>query len=81
MDMGKLDGKVALVASAGDGLGREHALLLAQQGTIVVVNDLGSARDGTGSYNGTKDIRPRLAAHGNQVALLSRQVILPATQG
>lgn len=46
--MGKLDARVALVTGAGGGLGRCHALLLAQEGAAVVVNDLGGARDGTG---------------------------------
>ncbi|MEQ9451131.1 MAG: SDR family NAD(P)-dependent oxidoreductase [Pseudomonadales bacterium] len=44
-----LDGKVALVTGAGGGLGRSHALLLAAHGAKVVVNDLGGARDGTGT--------------------------------
>ena len=47
--MGMLDGKVALVTGAGGGLGRTHALLLASEGAAVVVNDLGGARDGSGS--------------------------------
>ena len=46
--MGRLDGKVALVTGAGGGLGRTHALLLAEEGAAVVVNDLGGARDGSG---------------------------------
>jgi NAD(P)-dependent dehydrogenase (short-subunit alcohol dehydrogenase family) len=43
------DGKVAIITGAGGGLGRQHALLLASRGALVVVNDLGGAVDGTGS--------------------------------
>ena len=42
------DGKVAIITGAGGGLGRQHALLLAQRGALVVVNDLGGSVDGTG---------------------------------
>ena len=53
--MGMLDGKVALVTGAGGGLGRTHALLLANEGAAVVVNDLGGARDGSGSGTNMAD--------------------------
>lgn len=43
------DGKVAIITGAGGGLGRQHALLLASRGALVVVNDLGGAVDGTGA--------------------------------
>lgn len=41
-------GKVAIVTGAGAGLGKCHALELAKRGAKVVVNDLGSAVDGSG---------------------------------
>ena len=40
--------QVCIVTGAGRGIGREYALLLAQYGARVVVNDVGGARDGTG---------------------------------
>jgi NAD(P)-dependent dehydrogenase (short-subunit alcohol dehydrogenase family) len=44
-----LEGKVAIVTGAGRGIGREEALLMAQHGAKVVVNDLGAHFDGTGA--------------------------------
>ncbi len=43
------DGKVAIITGAGGGLGRQHALLMASRGALIVVNDLGGSVDGTGS--------------------------------
>ena len=43
------EGQVAVVTGAGAGLGRIYALELAKRGAKVVVNDLGGARDGSGS--------------------------------
>jgi NAD(P)-dependent dehydrogenase (short-subunit alcohol dehydrogenase family) len=47
--------KVIIVTGAGGGLGRAHARFLADNGALVVVNDLGGARDGSGSGTGMAD--------------------------
>jgi NAD(P)-dependent dehydrogenase (short-subunit alcohol dehydrogenase family) len=44
-----LEGKVAIITGSGRGIGREEALLMAQHGAKIVVNDLGAHFDGTGA--------------------------------
>ncbi|MEV0465920.1 SDR family oxidoreductase [Nocardia tengchongensis] len=62
--------RVIIVTGAGGGLGREYALLLAREGALVVVNDLGGARDGSGAGHNMADavVEEIRAAGGTAVA-------------
>jgi NAD(P)-dependent dehydrogenase (short-subunit alcohol dehydrogenase family) len=50
-----LAGQVAVVTGAGRGLGRLYALELARRGAAVVVDDVGTAMDGSGPDAGVAD--------------------------
>lgn len=67
--MKRLEGKVAIITGAGGGIGRAHALLFAQEGARVVVNDLGCERDGSGqSDSAARVVKEIQAAGGEAVA-------------
>ena len=65
--MSSLEGRVAIITGSGRGIGREHALLFAREGAKVIVNDLGSATDGTSSdSSAAQQVADEINALGGQ---------------
>jgi NAD(P)-dependent dehydrogenase (short-subunit alcohol dehydrogenase family) len=74
--MGVLDGKVVLVTGGGNGIGRECALIAAQQGAKVLVNDLGGSLKGEdeGSAGPAEQVAQEIRAAGGEAASNSDSV-------
>jgi NAD(P)-dependent dehydrogenase (short-subunit alcohol dehydrogenase family) len=82
--MGILDGKVVLVTGGGNGIGRDCALIAAQEGAKVLVNDLGGSLAGgdEGSAGPAETVANEIKAAGGEAAFNSESVTsLKAVQG
>jgi NAD(P)-dependent dehydrogenase (short-subunit alcohol dehydrogenase family) len=74
-----LKGRVIVITGAGRGIGREIALLCAQEGAAVVVNDFGGAIDGEGSHAGpAQDVVGQIVSAGGRAVANVSSVADPA---
>ena len=75
----RFDGRVAVITGAGGGLGRAHALLLAERGAIVVVNDLGGLVNGAGGdATAAQQVVREIEAAGGQALANFDDIATPA---
>jgi NAD(P)-dependent dehydrogenase (short-subunit alcohol dehydrogenase family) len=73
--MPSLASKVAIVTGAGRGIGRAHALALAEAGASVIVNDLGAALSGEGHDDTpAQQVVGEIQAAGGQAAANAENV-------
>jgi NAD(P)-dependent dehydrogenase (short-subunit alcohol dehydrogenase family) len=73
--MGMLEGRVALVTGAGQGVGKEVALLMAKHGARVVVNDIGASLDGSANEGTPAEEVAKLIQKGGGEALANRDSV------
>lgn len=77
---GMVEGKVVVVTGAGGGIGREVALLMAQHGAKVVVNDVGASVSGEGQDVGpAQKVVDEIKAGGGQAVANTDSVSDPGS--
>lgn len=80
MSSGMMDGKVAVVTGAGNGIGRAIAVMMAAQGAKVVINDIGVSLTGEGgSASPAEETRKLVADAGGEAAISTDSVADPAS--
>lgn len=78
MDEMRYDGRVAVITGAGRGLGKAYALLLAERGAKVVVNDVGSAiRGDSPDISVAQQVVDEIAAAGGEAIANTDTVAAP----
>ncbi len=74
----RFDGRVAVITGGGRGLGRGYALLLASRGAKVLINDNGSALDGSGGDAGpAQALVEEIKAAGGEAVACTESVTTP----
>lgn len=73
--MKNLEGKAGIVTGAGRGIGRAVALLMAEQGASVIVNDVGAGREGQQDKDDSAEQVVQEIIKGGGKAMVSRDSV------
>lgn len=78
MSLLRFDDRVAVITGAGRGLGRAYALLLAERGARVIVNDPGGLMSGEGGDVGpAEEVVREIRAAGGEAMACTESVATP----